>query len=182
MRKVQKILVPVDFSEQSANGLKYAASLADEMKAELIVLHIFDKKRTSSLLKPLAIFEGWPVSWNDSTGRIPIDVWMREKALDLYNFIQKVIRNPHQLTIKRMVRIGNPAKEIRAVAKQENIDLIVLESRKKSLFSYLTARGTFLKLISKFPYPVLLTPPISRRGREPGSPLIFMPLLKPPQT
>ncbi len=179
MRKIQKILVPVDFSEQSANGLKYAASLADEMKAELIVLHIFDKKTKSSFLEPLAFFEDG--SSNDSTGRVPIDVWMREKALDLYNFVQKVIRNPHRLTIKRLVKTGNPAREIRAVARQEKIDLIVLESRKKSLFSYFTPRGTFLKLISKFPYPVLLTPPISRRGRESGSPLIFMPLLKPPQ-
>ena len=176
MRKVQKILVPVDFSEQSANGLKYAASLADEMKAELIVLHIFDKKRRSALLEPLGIFEGWPVPSNGTTGRIAIDVWMREKALDLYNFVQKVIRNPHQLTIKRMVKMGNPAKEIRAVAKQEGIDLIVLESRKKSFFSYLSARGTFQKLISKFPYPVLLTPPISRRDRVAGSPSIFAPL------
>ncbi len=181
MRNVQKILVPVDFSEHSANGLKYAASLADEMKAELIVLHVFDKKRKSSLLEPLGIFEGLPVPSSGSMGRIAVDVWIGEKALDLYNFVQKTIPNPHRVTIKRMVRIGSPAREIRAVAKQEKIDLIVLESRRKSFFSYLAARGTFLKLISKFPYPVLLTPPISRRGREPGSPLMFMPLL-PPQT
>lgn len=176
MRKIQKILVPVDFSEQSANGLRYAASLADEMKAELIVLHIFDKEKEGSFLERLATFEGWPMSSNDCTVRIPSDVWMREKALDLYNFIQEVIRRPYQFTIKKMVRIGNPAKEIRAVARQEKIDLIVLESRKKSFFSYLSARGTFQKLISKFPYPVLLTPPISRRDRVAGSPSIFAPL------
>lgn len=50
MNTVQKILVPVDFSERSANGLQYAASLAQEMKADLIVLHVFDK--SEPLLKP----------------------------------------------------------------------------------------------------------------------------------
>ncbi len=181
MHKVQKILVPVDFSEPSANGLKYAASLAEEMNAELIVLHVLDKKDRYSLLNPLAAFEGRPVSSNGSA-HIPIDIWMREKALDLYHFIQKVVRNADRVSIKRMVRIGKPVKNILAVAKQENIDLIVLETQKKSLFAYLTARGTFLKLIRKFPYPVLLTPPMYKRGHEPGSPLIFMPILKPPHS
>lgn len=180
MNTVQKILVPVDFSEQSANGLKYAASLAQEMKAELIVLHVFDKNEPYSFLDSLATFEGWPMPRNRST-RIPIDIWLRERALDLYNFIQKEVRNPDRLRIKRKVSIGNPVREILAMAKEESIDLIVFQTQKKSLFSYLTAHGTFLKLICKFPYPVLLTPPISKEGQEPRGPLIFMPMLKPPQ-
>lgn len=179
MHSVQKILVPVDFSEQSANGLKYAASLAQEMKAELIVLHVFDKDQRGAFLDSLAAFEGWPIPPNGSP-RIPIDVWLREKSLDLYNFIQKVVRNPGLLRIKRRVRMGNPVKEIVAVAKEDGIDLIVLEIQKKSFFSYLTSRGTLLKLIWRSPYPVLLTPPISKDRREPRGPLIFLPILRPP--
>lgn len=37
MNRVRKILVPVNFTEDSANGLKYAASLAEETQAELVV-------------------------------------------------------------------------------------------------------------------------------------------------
>ncbi len=167
MNTVQKILVPVDFSEQSANGLKYAASLAQEMKTELIVLHVFDKDEPYSFLDSLATFEGWPIPRNGST-RIPVDIWLRERALDLYNFIQKEVRNPNRLRIKRKVRIGNPVKEILGVAKEERIDLIVLALQKKSLFSYLMARGTWLKFIWRFPCPVLLTPPIPRERPERG--------------
>jgi len=45
MNRVRKILVPVNFSEDSANGLKYAVSLAQETQAELVVLHVTQKKR-----------------------------------------------------------------------------------------------------------------------------------------
>lgn len=181
MNTVQKILVPVDFSEQSANGLKYATSLAREMKAELIVLHVIDEVERNSFQDMLAVFEGWPIPPN-GTKPIPIDYVAREKSVDLCHFIETVIRNPGSLKIRRKVRIGKPLKEILAVAKEENIDLIVLEAPKNSLFSSLWARGKFLKLIWRFPYPVLLTPPISSKdGREPRGPMIFLPHLRPPQ-
>ena len=44
MSALQKILVPVDFSEESANDLKYAVSLAQETEAELVVLYVTQKK------------------------------------------------------------------------------------------------------------------------------------------
>jgi hypothetical protein len=44
MNRVRKILVPVNFSDDSANGLNYAASLAEETQAELVVLHVIPKE------------------------------------------------------------------------------------------------------------------------------------------
>ncbi len=43
--EIKKILVPVDFSEHSVDALKYAASLAQEAKAELVALHVFNDKQ-----------------------------------------------------------------------------------------------------------------------------------------
>lgn len=177
MKTVQKILVPVDFSEQSAKGLNYSASLGREMKAELIVLHVFDKNERYLFLDALAAFEGWP-SPSHSLARIPIDVWFREKALDLHRFIEKVIPEPAGLKIKRQLRTGKFGKEILAVAREEKVDLIVLESKKKSLFSYLTARAKLLTLIWKLPCPVLVTPPDSTDWREPRGPLMLPPIPK----
>jgi K+-sensing histidine kinase KdpD len=56
MNRVQKILVPINFSEDSANGLKDAVSLAQETKAELLVLHVTQKKETESFLNFLAAY------------------------------------------------------------------------------------------------------------------------------
>ena len=156
MNTVRKILVPIDFSEDSANGLKYAVSLAQKTQAEVVVLHVTQKKEADSFLDLLAVMEGTPVL-NRPAG-IPVDLLLREKALDLYHFIEKAVRNPGQVKIRRKVALGNKAEKILGVVKDERIDLVVLAVRKTTFFPYLMARGMLLKMISRFPCPVLLKP------------------------
>jgi nucleotide-binding universal stress UspA family protein len=155
MNRVQKILVPINFSEDSANGLKDAVSLAQETKAELLVLHVTQKKETESFLNFLAVMEGWPTL--NPPAPIPVDRLLGEKALDLYRFIAKVVKNPGRLKIRRKVALGNKEEQILGVAQQENIDLVVLGMRKKSFFPYLMARTRLLKMIAQIPCPVLLS-------------------------
>jgi universal stress protein A len=157
MNTVRKILVPIDFSEDSADGLKYTVSLAQKTQAELIVLHVTQKKEADAFLDLLAVMEGAPML--NPPDAIPVDRLLREKALDLYRFIEKVVRNPDRLKIRRKVALGNKEEKILGVAKEENIDLVVLGLRKRSFFPYLMARGKLLKMISIFPCPVLLKPP-----------------------
>ena len=92
MNTVRKILVPIDFSEDSADGLKYAVSLAQKTQAELIVLHVTQKSEADSFLDLLAVMEGAPML-NRPAG-IPVDRLLSEKALDLYRFIEKVVETP----------------------------------------------------------------------------------------
>jgi universal stress protein A len=158
MDTVRKILVPVDFSEDSATGLKYAVSLAQKTQAELIVLHVTQKEEADSFVDLLAVMEGAPML--NRPVAIPVDRLLREKALDLYYFIEKVVSNPGSLKIRRKVALGNKAGKILDVAKEENIDLVVLPVRKQSFFPYLMARGKLLQMISRMPCPVLLKPPL----------------------
>jgi len=57
VNRVRKILVPVNFSDDSANGLKYAAALAEETQAELVVLHVTQKEEAQSFLNFLAMMK-----------------------------------------------------------------------------------------------------------------------------
>jgi nucleotide-binding universal stress UspA family protein len=156
MSALQKILVPVDFSEESANDLRYAVSLAQETQAELVVLHVAQKRDADYLLDLVAVMEGSPML--NQPARIPVDRLLSEKALDLYHFIEKVVRTPGRLIIRRKVMLGNKAETILRVIEDENIDLVVLTVRNKSIFPYLMNRGKLLKIISRFPCPVVLKP------------------------
>ncbi len=156
MNTVQKILVPVDFSEDSANGLKYAVSLAQKTQAELIVLHVTQKEEADCFLDLLAYMEGAPML-NPPAG-IPVDRLLREKALDLYNFIEKTVRNPGPVKIRRKIALGNSTEKILSATRDENCDLVVLAVRKQSFLPYLLAREKLLKVISRMPCPVLLAP------------------------
>ena len=132
MNTVRKILVPIDFSEDSATGLKYALSLAQKTQAELVVLHVTQKEEANSFVDFLAVMEGAPML--NPPAAIPVDRLLREIALDLYYFIEKVVRNSGPLKISRKVALGNKAEKILGVAKEENIDLVVLAVRKQSFF------------------------------------------------
>src|SRR5439155_23598500 len=146
-----------DFSEDSANGLKYSVSLAQETQAELVVLHVTQKKEADSFLDLLAVMEGAPML--NLPAAIPVDRLLREKALDLYHFIEKVVRNPGRLKIRRKIALGNKEEKILGVAREDNIDQVVFGSGKNSFFPYLTSRTRSLKMIWRFPCPVLLKPP-----------------------
>jgi len=162
MNKVRRILVPVGFSEESANDLRYAVSLAEETQAELLVLHVTQKKDADSFLDLLAVMEGCPML--RSPANIPVDRLLREKALDLYHLIEKVVINPGRLTIRRKVVLGKPEETILRVAEEEDIDLVVLTVRKRFIF----ARLMMLKMISRFPCPVVLKPSFREAWPQPA--------------
>jgi nucleotide-binding universal stress UspA family protein len=173
MYTISKILVPVDFSEQSANGLQYAASLAHESGAEITALHVISKDKDDSLERVLTAFQGWivpPVTAN----RMPLDRQLGERALDLYNFIETVLGKRFLPRIAREVRIGDPVKEIVKVARKRRSNLVIMERPKKSLFSFLIAWGSLLRLTLKLPCPVLLAPPNpSNAGDGPRDPRLL---------
>ena len=52
MITLQKILVPTDFSDFSRQALEFALSLAEEFRAKLYVMHVWELPMTSSLLPP----------------------------------------------------------------------------------------------------------------------------------
>jgi nucleotide-binding universal stress UspA family protein len=153
---VGKILVPVDFSKDSAEALKSAVSLAHKTRAEVTVMHVARREEADAFLSFVAMMEGFPMAISPAV--IPLDRLLSEKALDLYHFIERVVRNPGQLKIKRKVALGNPAEKIFGVVAEERIDLVVLARKRKSLFSYMSAHERLLRLISRCPCPVLLTP------------------------
>jgi len=169
MNKIQKILVPVDFSEGSADELRYAALLAEESRAQLVVLHVLDKNwrdyRNSFFDHPATV-EGRPIR-TQPTFPLPIDRWIREKSLDLYNFIHTTIGDGSGLTVMRRVAMGKPVRQIIQVAKEERADLIVLAIKRRSVFFNLIARSILIKLSLSSPCPVVLTPPGSKDYFEP---------------
>lgn len=170
MRKIKKMLVPIDFSEESVGALTYALSLAKETRAELVALHVVERTDDSDfLVSSVAVLEGSPFSAHEFPA-LPVDVLLRERSLDLWNFIGRVVEGNNQIKITKRLRIGSLVKEIAIVAQEETIDLIVLELRKRFPFPGLATLKLF-RMIRNLGCPVLLGPPIGKNSREPGRPL-----------
>jgi nucleotide-binding universal stress UspA family protein len=107
IEKIQKILFPTDFSPASDAVLRHATALARGNNATLLIVHVEEP--------PLAYGSGelfYGVS-DFSTESL-------QKMLD-----SVVPPDPTVPVVRRLV-MGDPAAEIPRVAKEENVDLIVM--------------------------------------------------------
>jgi nucleotide-binding universal stress UspA family protein len=163
MRNVKKLLVPIDSSPESEKALKYASSLATDINAELIALYVVQDILEEAIIAYTFPPEGYGYFDARPSPR-PIDALLRERSCDLWRFIERTVGDQDPAKIKKLVRLGRVREEMAAVARQEQIDLIVVEWRKQFLFSSRTRRR-LLKAIGELPYPVLLPPPL---GEEPS--------------
>lgn len=173
MRKIEKILVPVDFTEESARALKRAMALATDNGAELIALHVVDAINLRNYFLSSLAAPKDPPFVSEEPPTISLDLLLRERALDLWNFINRNVHGTHGTKITRRVRLGSLVKEIALITQEENIDLFVLELRKWRLFpDFATLK--LLQMIKSLPCPVLLDPPITKNSHEPRRPLVLM--------
>ena len=105
--QARKILFPTDFSPASDAALGHASAMARGTGAELIILHVEEP--------PLAYGSGemyYGVSeFNTETIRKMLDA-VKPTAADI--------------RVVRRLEIGDPAAEIVRVAKDENVDMIVM--------------------------------------------------------
>jgi len=170
MRKIKKILVPIGFFRGVRRSANVCFVVAKETRAELVALHVIERTDDSDfLVSSVAVLEGSPFSAHEFPA-LPVDVLLRERSLDLWNFIGRVVEGNNQVKITKRLRMGSLVKEIAIVAQEETIHLIVLELRKRFPFPGLATLKLF-RMIRNLGCPVLLGPPIGKNSREPGRPL-----------
>jgi len=157
MKKLKRILAPVDLSENSQSGLKVAFALAAENGAELLALHVANE------------FQAWQML--DETGfasdriyRWEIDRVVRESLLDLNRFLELSLCDMRLLSnVRRRVVLGDPATKLLDVAHEEE------SVRRRSVFRFFFSSVTD-KVTRLAPCPVLSVSPERRqqspRGKE----------------
>ncbi len=106
------ILVPTDFSEPADAALDYAIALADEIGAQITVLHAYE-------IPILGFPDGALVATADFVGRI---VAGSQAALDA--IVAK--RKNRGVVLKSLLKSGEPRETIHAVATDLCADLIVM--------------------------------------------------------
>lgn len=173
MIKIEKILVPTDFSEVSLPAIRYACSLARDHAAEVFVLHAIPTEvvRSSALHgyvgEEAFLFSG---AWISRIQPAPIDVLVREKRLDLYNFLQGKIEPELLRAVKvtPLVRLGEVVDEVVAAAKEVQCDLIVMTSRERTWLGRLLSSSRTQQVVRLAPCPVLSIQPWAQVSTEKG--------------
>jgi nucleotide-binding universal stress UspA family protein len=120
--KLTRILAPTDLSKYSGFALEWAAYLAQCMRAELVLLHVLTDEEGKIIEE--VIGEGAVVQIPKGIRQNVVDD-RQKKLKDQYEMV--VPRDiKASLTVERMTRIGVPFLEIVKVAKEREVDLIVM--------------------------------------------------------
>ena len=114
----KKILVPTDGSEFAKKAQKHALFLAKVSGAEIIAVSVTENNFVNGLPLDDEIYQ--------------LNQILNERSEDNLKEFDKL--NEDDLKITHVIREGSPARVILEVAKEEDVDLIVMGSSGKSGF------------------------------------------------
>jgi len=133
--KLQKILVPVDFSDCSQKALQYAIPFAKQFGAELVLLHVVEPY---SLVPEM----------------VPYDFeTTRDSRVELDALAGEVAKTAHCQT---SVRTGTAHLEITAAARDLCADLIIISTHGHTGLTRKVFGSTTEKVVRYAPCPVLI--------------------------
>ncbi|HRI47096.1 MAG: universal stress protein [Ignavibacteriaceae bacterium] len=139
---INKILVPIDFSEYSKPAISFSKDLAKIFNSELILVHVVEP-----ILYPPDFSMG-QVALPPLT--IDVDSAAKEE-------LERLIKNEigDEFKTSSLIRTGKPFVEIVDAAIELDIDLIVISSHGRTGVEHILFGSTADKVVQKAPCPVL---------------------------
>ena len=139
---IDKILVPIDFSDYSKNALKYAVDFAKNFKAKIFLIYV---------IEPII----YPADFSIGQVTIPTpDVDMNTRAESELNSLAKNFIDK-ALEFEVMIKTGKPFVEIIETATEKDVDLIIIASHGHTGVEHILFGSTAEKVVRKAPCPVL---------------------------
>ena len=144
-RGFNTILVPVDFSEASFQGLEYAIKFAESVAARLIIFHAVSLSESFT-----------------ANGYGMYDVGALENAArrDAERQMQQFVglAKFHRVQFETMVSIASPITEICALVQERDIDLIITATHGRTGLRHLLMGSIAEHIVRHAPRPVLVVP------------------------
>lgn len=141
---VSKILIPVDFSENSRRALRYGLQLAATFGASVTVLHVADPPRRG--------VEGFRS--NSTNEESLADYLLRQASAELDEFITSCHLASSE-PFERRIIFGRPSDSIVEAAQQDASDLIVMGTNGGAGLTSLLLGSSAQRVIANAPCPVV---------------------------
>ena len=136
--KLNRILVPIDFSENSKAGIKEARKIAKEFDAEIHFIHVVEQH----------LYPSFNVIGMESIYIMNPEI--KEKSAEKLHDFCRDYENAHYVTIE-----GTAHQTIADYAGENDIDLIIMSTRGFTGLDHLLIGSTTERVVRKAPCPVL---------------------------
>jgi len=143
MDNIKRILVVSRMTKHCEKAVHYGVSLAKKYNAELYVIHVIHN--------PFE-YEGWnlPItSLKENFWRIQKEA---REGLDAFINLEKT----KGITVKELIREGEPTKEILKVVEEENIDLMIMLGHEEGRLEHFLFGRSNEALIRKLPCSIFM--------------------------
>ena len=148
MKTINKIMVAVDFSDYSLPSVQYAAQLARDVGAELLLVNVYNK-RDIDMLERISI----------EHPKFSFEKYMEENITDRKDRLAAMIQESDSKTfgIKVSTRVctGVPYVELLKEIKSQKPDLLVMGTKGRSNLVDTIIGSCALKMFRRSPIPVL---------------------------
>ncbi|MBZ4659398.1 MAG: UspA domain protein [Desulfacinum sp.] len=148
MIRLEKILVPVDFSEYSQKAVRYGVEIAKDRKASLTLLHVINQ-RIIDAVHELSV-KGYKGDF--------VEV-MRKMVSEREAELQQMVPQDWREGIPELgfeIRKGRPSEEVIKYAKEHGMDLIVVGTHGRSALASALLGSVANTVVLRAPCPVLV--------------------------
>lgn len=143
MNKLERILVPVDFSENSAMAVRHAGDLARHFHSEITLLYVNELVVTHAMSGPLGYgISSWEATRAEHLAR-------RQKELEEFGGAEL-----QGISVKRLMRCGDPAQVIAQHAQAGRTDLIFMPTHGYGIFRRMLLGSVTAKVLHDAECPV----------------------------
>jgi nucleotide-binding universal stress UspA family protein len=147
--RIDKILVPVDFSDCSREGLRYAIEFARKFAAKITVLHVLDpgysEPKDMRTMQHLGGFAG------ASVRRV-----LKEVRQEMRKFVRSVAFGRTKANSE--ITIGPPVEQISDFARANDFDLIITSTHGLTGFKHVLIGSIAEHLVRQSRVPILVVP------------------------
>ena len=146
MIQINRVLVPVDFSNFSTHAMKYAQEVCEKFAAELHLLHVLEMHVTGTPQFAMGL-------------AVPERV--EESAEEVREYLDKLPEEARASTrqVVREIAHGSPFVEIVRYAKENVIDLIVMGTHGRTGLSHVFVGSVAENVVRHAACPVLVVRP-----------------------
>jgi nucleotide-binding universal stress UspA family protein len=137
MIKLERILIPTDFSECSRQATNYAIELAKRFDAQIYLLHV---------VEPLPMIPAEFLITAQTEAEKQLRVWLGDEP-------------NHPAAAAQEIRRGRPFVQITRYAKENDIDLIVIGTHGHGPLTHVLIGSVAEKVVRKASCPVLTVGP-----------------------